>query len=174
MKYIKWISVVVFIAILFLMRRFEVIFDHFNVKSLDMRFGYTAKDVYSVFGLLGVNGRNQLLLYYITDFIFIIAFAIVQIAIIQLVLGNLSHKELYGLFLIIPIIRGIYDYIENILFVYLIFQLPNEHSFLIQIMSFITQIKFIVLWVWLMTIPMTIFIRIFNEIKYRKYEEKSL
>jgi len=150
MKYGKWIAAGVFIATLFLMQNYSVLLQAYGVaRTLDMSFGYTSEKVYSMFRQLGSVGIQILTQYFLVDFIFIACFVSVQLSIQHWILGAKLIKTKLKLLNVIPYARGIFDFAENAFFLYLIHKMPEVIKEIVPVMSFITQMKFILIGIWL-------------------------
>jgi hypothetical protein len=174
MKYWKGIMVAVFIGLLLLMRHYGVLFQTYGVThSLDMKFGYTANDVYSVLGMLGSSGRKILLHYFFTDYIFILCYGAIQICIFKWVLGERLKRTKLRYLNIIPYMRGAFDIVENAFFIFLVIQMPKESPTMVPVMSFVTQIKLIANGGWFIVIVAVGIIRLIINIRDRKKDQDS-
>lgn len=144
MKYLKEIIVAVFIGLLLLMRQYDILFQTYGIThSLDMKFGYTANDVYSALKMLGSSGRKILLHYFFTDYIFILCYRAIQICLYKLLLGERLKMTRLRHLNIIPYVRGAFDIVENAFFIFLVIQMPEEYPMAVPVMSYVTQIKLV-------------------------------
>lgn len=153
MKYQKWIVAFLFIVVLIVMQRYGIAFHSYSgTKTLDMSFGYTSGELYHSLQLFGNRGRWQLIQYFCLDFIFIFFFAIIQIYILRFVMGEGLWRTKLRYLYIISLLRGIFDFIENVLFIVVITRFPIKYIGLVTIMSFITQMKFLLLGTWFIAV----------------------
>lgn len=151
-KIFKVIVILTFILTLFIMSRFDMRFQAYGITDkLDMKFGYSSDDIYSLFKLLGLENKGIYIGYLCVDFIFIASFVLLQNYISKLVMGVLSKRK-WSILLYLPYLRGLFDVIENILFIVLFLSVPKEISWLVAISSFFTQVKFITLGVWFLSL----------------------
>lgn len=163
MKRKKIVTVIVFILLLVIMRRYEMIFlSHGITHSPDMRFGYSSNDIYSMFHIFGSSGKSIFVQYFLADYVFIIFFTAIQIYILRWAMGTKLEKKKAQLFMVIPYLRGTFDVIENTLFIFLILQLPKEIPAVVAVMSFITQMKFIIYGVWFVEVAAAFVFRLIN------------
>lgn len=174
MKYLKGIMVAVFIGLLLLMRHYDVLLQTYGIThSLDMKFGYTANDVYSALRMLGSSGRKILLHYFFTDYIFILCYGAIQICIFKWVLGERFKRTRLKYLNIIPYMRGAFDIVENSLFIFLVMQIPKEHPMIVPGMSFVTQIKLIANGGWFIAIVAVGIIRLVINIRDRNKDQDN-
>ena len=144
MKYVKWIVVVIFIAMLILMKRYDKLFQAYGMtKSLETQFGYSSSDVYSTFQTLGSSGRKLFIQYFFVDYIFILCYGAIQIFILKWLLGERFKKTMLKYIIFIPIVGCTCDILENLLFTFLMVQIPNEHFKIVSVASYATRIKLI-------------------------------
>lgn len=157
-------AVTVFILLLVIMRRYEMIFlSHGITHSPDMRFGYSSNDVYSMFHLFGPAGKWLFIQYFFVDYVFIVCFAAIQIYILRWVIGTKLERTKIRLFTVIPYLRGAFDAVENTLFIFLILQLPKEIPAVVPVMSFITQMKFIAYGAWFVAVAAIFVFRLIHK-----------
>lgn len=135
---------------------------------LDMRLGYSANDVYQLFRILGVEGRDFYARFLFLDFIFIGSFALVQNYLLKRIMGNVVLKSGWRYLLSISYLRGLFDIIENILFLVLLFSFPLELTGVVVMASFSTLLKFILLGLWLFAIPTLLVIKKIHRKKGKK------
>jgi len=61
---------------------------------------------------------------------------------------------------IVPYARGIFDLAENVLFLYLIQKMTTEIKELVPVMSFVTQMKYIIIGIWFAVLTVACIARI--------------
>lgn len=115
--------------------------------TFDMK-QYDVKTVYSVLANYLPEGFTRIKYYYLMDFIFIIAFLILQIMIAKLVYKNIKSQIPRKLFIGVALIRGLCDAIENILLYIIITSYPSEHANLVNLSSIFTQTKLRMIPLW--------------------------
>lgn len=115
--------------------------------TFDMK-SYNTETVYRVLDGMEPVGFKVYRLYFILDFLFIIGFGIFQIRVLSFVLRNFRHNVLVRSILWIPVARGIFDAIENIIILVLLAAYPLEMPTLVKVASIATflKLKCITLW----------------------------
>lgn len=166
--------ILVFISTLLIMSKYDSNFKIYGVQKLDMGFGYSYKDVYNLFNVLGVDGREIYARYFCIDFVFIASFAFVQNYILKWAMGNLVLKSKWRVLLCISYFRGLFDILENIIILVLLANFSKNTLWLVAVSSFFTQLKFVVLGIWLLVIPAIIVIRILIKRKRRFQKECNI
>lgn len=159
---IRLLVILILISALMIMRRIELGFlAHSNgTKTLDMRFGYGATDVFALFTTLGTEGRSFYVRYLCDDFIFIASFAIVQNYILKFAMGKAMINSKWRVLLSIAYLRAFFDVTENIIILILLNSFPSMLSSLITVVSSVTRLKFILLGMWLYAIPTLLVVRL--------------
>lgn len=152
----------ILILALMIMKKIELGFLVYSngAKTLDMRFGYNATDVFNLFTTLRVEGRSIYVEYLCDDFIFIASFAIVQNYILKFAIGKEMLNSKWRTLLSIAYLRAFFDVTENIIILILLNRFPSMLSFLITIASNVTRFKFILLGIWSLAIPITLVARL--------------
>ena len=110
--------------------------------TFDMK-KYDVATVYSVLGQYTTEGFTRIKYYYLCDYIFIVGLLAVQVMLASLVYKKIKSTLPRKLFVLVAIIRGIADSIENALLLYIISAYPNPHDTLVNMASLVTQVKFI-------------------------------
>ena len=155
---------IAFVLCLLLMRYFGRSFKIYSngVSTLDMTIGFDAKDAYRLLTDLGIEGRMIYIRVMAVDFIFIASFLYIQNFILKLAMGKLvlNHKWKYLLF--VSYLRAFFDCIENCFILILILSFPTQLEELARLLSYITEIKFLWLGIWLISIAVTICFRRFE------------
>ena len=150
-KWLKIIAVIVFVLTLYIMRVYEKDFNVYSngADALDMRFGYGVTECYQLLTGLGEAGRAIYIKILLDDFVFITSFLFLQDFIMKRVVGESGRKSRLRYLLSLSYLRAIFDYLENIITIALIIYLPNELDIPVRLLSFITQLKFVALGLWL-------------------------
>jgi len=111
----------------------------------DLSIGYTPHSVYSLLDAFGQSGRDLYLsrilpLDIVFSFCYLLFFAIT----LSLLLRHLfpARNELQGL-IIIPVIGGIADIVENFCFIAVLLAYPDQHPIIITCASVFTKLKFV-------------------------------
>ena len=153
--------ILVFILTLLVIWRNDSVFRTYSegANKLDMRFRYNAIDVYQLFKILGIVGRFLYIRYLCIDFVFIASFALVQNYILKWVMGKVMLNSRWRCLLYLSYFRALFDVTENILILILLTSFPTELTWLVMVSSFATSLKFILLYLWLIAIPVSFFIR---------------
>jgi hypothetical protein len=125
-------------------------FDH-SFRLLDMCFHYSSETVKQTFEQISEGGRKAYQKYLVLDFIFIVCFLITMITISDAVLVS-PHIRTF--FYIVCGLRALFDVFENILLLCMLGQYPVFNNTLATICSWFTTFKFIMLYIWLLSISM--------------------
>ncbi len=120
-----------------------------SFRLLDMRFHYNSQIVKQTFEQISEGGRLAYQRYLVLDFIFIICFFITMIAISDAVFVSPHIKTILY---IVCGLRALFDIFENILLLYMLGQYPVFNPALTTICSWFTTFKFIMLYLWLLSI----------------------
>ena len=117
-----------------------------SFRLLDMRFHYSSEIVKQTFERIGEAGRRAYQKYLVLDFVFIAFFLITMITITNAVPApSYIRTVLY----ILCGLRAFFDVFENILLLHMLGQYPVFNDTLATICSWITTLKFIMLYIWL-------------------------
>lgn len=105
--------------------------------------GYRAEYVQNLFEILGSSGRATYLFNQIPlDMLFPMVFAITYSFLLSLIIRSIFSKESNAHYLIfVPILAGIFDYLENICIIVMLGIYPNFLHWLADLASVITIIK---------------------------------
>lgn len=118
-------------------------------RLLDMRFRYNSEILYNTFEKIGIEGMKAYRNYLLLDFCFIVCFLIVMIAItLKVTPNNVFRHMILGF----AISRAIFDIIENTLLIILLNMYPSQSTILADFCSWVTTLKFIVLYLWIVGI----------------------
>lgn len=115
--------------------------------TFDMK-SYNTETVYRVLNGMEPEGFTVYRLYFILDFLFIIGFGIFQLRVLSFVLRNFRDNVLVKFILWIPVARGIFDAIENILILVLLAAYPIEMPTLVRVASIATFLKLKCITIW--------------------------
>lgn len=157
----KIVVILSFITTLLIMRANEIVFKTYSegANMLDMQLGYKADYVHQIFRRLGQEGRLLYIKLLSIDFLFIVSFALVQNYILRRIMSKAMLNSRWRLLLFISYLRGLFDVIENIFILIMLFGFPMEFSRLVIVASFVTTLKFIFFGLWLIAIPLSFFVR---------------
>lgn len=144
-----------FFASLVIMNRFEHTFKNYSngAGTIDMRFGYGSADIYQLFETLGVNGRNVYIKIWCIDVIFILCFALLQVYLMQWIMGRelLNSRWRHAVFL--AYLRGLFDITEDVLLFIMLLDFPHKLMWLGIAANAATLAKFVFLGGWLAALP---------------------
>lgn len=159
---IRLLVILVLISALVIMRKIETGFLIYSngANVLDMRFGYSASDVFQLFTTLGAGGRSIYVRYLFDDFIFTVVFAIVQNYILKFTMGKAVLNSKWHVLLYIAYLRAFFDVIENIIILVLLNSFPSMLLSLITAASSVTRLKFIVYGIWILAVPISLVVRL--------------
>ncbi len=117
--------------------------------TFDMK-SYDAPTVYQVLDHMNPEGFTIYQKYFIGDYLFIIAFGILQIMLSLYAYSWIKSKSILGLVISVPIIRGICDLVENSLLLYILQSYPQKHINIISLSDKFTYIKLKLIPIWLL------------------------
>ncbi len=120
-----------------------------SFRLLDMRFHYISETVKQTFEQISKGGRIAYQKYLVLDFIFILCFLITMITISDAVPTSPKVKTFVY---ILCGLRALFDVFENILLLHMLNQYPVFNKTTATICSWFTTFKFIMLYIWLLTI----------------------
>lgn len=149
-KWIKLIGVIGFFFCLILMyasdhgvrgiRKYDSTF-----RLLDMRFHYSSKEVLRVFEALEKEGRQAYQRFLILDFVFIFCFLTLMLVVTNLIFDEQIIKRTFYVFCVL---RAVFDIMENILLLILLYRYPVFHFNLARVCAWFTTMKFVMLYTW--------------------------
>ena len=115
-----------------------------GVPILDMRMSYTPEEAYQLFSALGIAGRQAYrTLHLVPDILFPISYSLLfafTVAWFLVRLLPLEHPLQW--LILIPLISGLADILENLSLVVSGLVYPNRMDWLAQVASLLTKIKF--------------------------------
>jgi hypothetical protein len=120
-----------------------------SFRLLDMRFHYNSKIVNQTFEQISEGGRIAYQKYLVLDFIFIVCFLVIMISISDALITSPHVKTILY---IVCGMRALFDVFENVLLLYMLGQYPIFNKTLATICTWITTFKFIMLYIWLLSI----------------------
>lgn len=140
-----------------------------NYTMPDTRFGYSFEEIQVVFDGLGLEGLQAWTMVHLLDYLFplVYSFAMVFALGIQLTKLNLTSQNVKRV-LLLPILGCIADYIENILVQTQVIAYPNISELVINLASYATIIKWILLALGFVTIMLLSLLVI-----YQRFSTKS-
>ena len=133
-KYII-ISLVMLFIFVFLMRG--------RKGHLDERFGYSPNDAYSLMNHLGNKGRRSYFSFLWLDFGVIVFLGIILLIVIAILLNKLAVEDKWSLLFLLPIVRGIFDILENIFIMIILSNYPRRLNIVVNAASIMTQLKWV-------------------------------
>jgi hypothetical protein len=113
-----------------------------------MQFGYSPGQVLNIVDSLGTEGRLFYLRFLIFDFIFIVSFAFSQTEVLKIIMGKVLLKSKWSYLLILPLLRGFFDTVENLLIIVILANYPVQLAGIARLAGIATALKFVALWLW--------------------------
>ena len=107
--------------------------------------GYQPENVYRWLDGIGSSGRQAYLMNLLLDFLFILVFMVLLSLIIAYLVEKSGLGKQLGLVIILPVLRGILDIVENCFMLKILSDYPNKLPAIVSISSMVTVSKFIVL-----------------------------
>lgn len=136
-------------------------YDH-TFRLLDMRFHYSIETVKQTFKQISKGGRIAYQKYLVLDFIFIVFFLVTMITLSDAILVS---PYVRAILYIVCGLRALFDVFENIFLLRLLGQYPVFDETLATICSWFTTFKFIMLYIWLLSIVMQAVVCGINSLK---------
>lgn len=110
---------------------------------LDMEFGYSVSQVYSMLEVIGSNGQQIYIKLLCLDFLFMIFYVLFQSLIIAALIKKAGLNDYFKIVNILPFLRSALDIIENFLLLKILLGYPLKMPVLVNISSIITISKLI-------------------------------
>lgn len=110
---------------------------------LDMLFGYSVSQVYSMLEIIGNAGQQIYIELLYLDFAFMIFYTLFQSFIITALIKKARLNDYFKILNILPFLRSILDIIENFFILKILFHYPLKMITLVNISSIITISKLI-------------------------------
>ncbi len=120
-----------------------------SFRLLDMRFHYSIEDVKQTFEQLSEGGRIAYQKYLVLDFVFILFFFITMVTISDAIS---APQNVRVILYVMCGLRALLDIAENILLLHMLGHYPVFCETLATICSWFTTFKFIMLYIWLLSI----------------------
>jgi len=115
-----------------------------GIGMLDMEFGYSQLQVYSLLDSIGAAGRQLYSRMLGLDFIFAVIFMLFQSLLLTVLLRKTAVNQYLQKLNILPFVRSALDIVENIFLLVILFNYPGHYPNIIKISSAITILKWIV------------------------------
>ncbi|WP_294377669.1 hypothetical protein [uncultured Clostridium sp.] len=106
--------------------------------------------------------------YYFFDFIFVVAFGLFQIYLSLAVYKWCTKFQMQMIICAIPVLRGIFDIVENILLFNTLCTFPNINASIIRIASICTKCKIGMIKLWIVELIVGLLIGIINYYKNKR------
>jgi hypothetical protein len=111
---------------------------------LDMQFGYSASEVYSMLDIIGNNGQQLYIKLLCLDFLFMIFYTLFQFLIVGVLIKKTGLNDYFKIVNILPFLRSVLDIIENLFLLKILLSFPSRMFALVNISSIITISKLII------------------------------
>lgn len=151
-KYVVWRIVLLFIITFYwvefspwsstALQSYNNGYGTFDMKS------YDANRVYTVLGQMSSKGFTIYKNYLIGDFLFIIGFGGVQILLSLYAYKWAKAKWIHPIMIGVPVARGLFDIIENILLLSVLLLYPMQHPMIVTIAGMATSMKLCMIGIW--------------------------
>lgn len=126
--------------------RFSKLYEVYgDVTMPDTRFTYSLNEITAVFNTLGQEGLNVWGQAHMLDFLFPLTYMFAMAFGLNMELRSLFPDSKAKLLVLIPLLAGIADYVENILVLTQIAAYPGLSELVIVIASAVTSLKWILL-----------------------------
>ncbi len=112
-----------------------------GIGTLDMKFGYSASQAYSMFEKIGSEGRLAYSKLLCLDFVFALVYMFLQSLLITALIRKAKLSAGFEKFNLLPVVRSALDVAENCLLLSLIAVFPVQHTVAVSIASIITIVK---------------------------------
>lgn len=122
--------------------KYNMGYGTFDMKS------YNTDIVTNILSTMEEEGFRIYKLYLLGDFLFAIAFCLLQTLLLLLVWNFISDKKIYPWFSLIPILRSLADIVENMLLLITLNNWPTYNDGIITISSYFTKMKLFMIGVW--------------------------
>jgi hypothetical protein len=120
-----------------------------SFRLLDMQFHYSSDTVRQTFEQINAGGRSAYQKFLVLDFIFIICFLTTMVTITDAVFGS---PHVRTILYVVCGLRAFFDVVENKLLLRMLGQYPVFNETTVTICSWFTTFKFIMLYIWLLSI----------------------
>ena len=140
--------------------------------TFDMK-SYDAQKVYTVLSDMEPQGFTIYERYFIGDFLIVIGLGGVQILLSLVAYGWAKARWIKGVAIGVPIARGIFDVIENVLLLIVLLGYPTQYPDMIKIASRATTMKLVMIKIWIALILVGLVIKASKRILGKKTAANS-
>ena len=115
--------------------------------TFDMK-AYDVEQVNQVLSNMEPKGFSVYRQYFVCDYLFILTFGALQLYLLYIAYAFIKSKKIKGLLYVIPVIRGIFDLVENTLLLIVLQRFPGDINSLVKVASLATQGKLWCIRIW--------------------------
>lgn len=142
-KYIIITSLLALIGMVLIFTQYFGLVTLSDDKALDMLFTYNSSKFYNILHILTESDRLAYKLIHLADYIFIVGiYPLISLALSKVINMNKKKKVL----IMVPLIAGLFDMLENIMMDIHLYFYSNEFLFLGNLSGVFTTIKFLSLY----------------------------
>lgn len=144
--------------------------------TFDMK-TYDVHTVERVLASMAPEGYKISYRYYLGDYLFTVFWGLLQCLISRIVYHSLKSKNqvafiIFTLPIVIPILRGIADIIENTMLVYTLMRYPEMNTVIIEIAKIATQIKLSCIKIWELLVAIGLIMQLIVKGKCMVYKKE--
>lgn len=132
--------------------------------TFDMK-SYDAEIVAEVLTMMQPKGFLVYTVYFICDYFFILCFGLLQIVLAHRVWKRTVSLKVVKVLMLVPILRGICDIVENTLLLYVIHHSMEDCDILVSLASYATKAKLLLIGLWLVLLLTGAGIRVYKNVK---------
>lgn len=114
-------------------------------EILDTKFFYNSGDVMRVLTDMGEAGRNDYTVMHLIDYFFLISYCMLMIAVTR----PLVAKRAKFVYIILPLLSAVCDFVENTLIEVAVTSFPNISAPLANVIPVFTTLKWVFILLWL-------------------------
>jgi hypothetical protein len=114
-----------------------------GIGMLDMKFGYSQSQVIRMMENLGAEGRQLYIRILCIDFLFLTVFMLLLSALITVLLRAAAIDARWQTLNLLPIIRSVFDLLENVLLTIILIRFPYNSEALIRAACMMTILKWL-------------------------------
>jgi hypothetical protein len=140
-----------------------------SFSLIDSHFFNSISEISTSFEILTAADRNTYLFIFGFDMLFLIGLFLLQGILFIKMLNAIGADKKYEWLILIPLLRSIFDFIENISFMLISIQYPEQNLFIIHTAALTTPVKWLLLWLSIAVLTILLFINIRNKI-HKKME----
>ena len=144
-----------------------------EVTMPDTRFTYTITEITEAFNTLGQAGLNAWVWAHMLDFLFPLTYMLAMAFGLNMEIRRLNLDGMAKLLVLIPLLGGLADYIENILVITQIVAYPSLSELVIATASVITSLKWILLGIGFVAIFAMIPLLVYRRINRSNYSSSA-